>query len=342
MVVTVIYFSSRATGGDVYERDLVRLLREREDVRLREYGIATASSRAGRLLEIPVWAAGLRRTLRRTMGPQEVVVASLDAYMLARPFRVRTIVVVHHMDFSASRWRWWLGTDGSRVLGVLAGADSVVVVSEFWRAFLEARGLKNIRVIHNGFDVGAYDPTPAEVEAFRARHGLNGKPIIYLGREGPGRGAAEAFNAVKDIVDAHFIVSCPVNRRPTHVLPGVRHLHLSQRDYVALLSAATLTVTMSSFDEGWSRVAHESLLCGTPVIGSGRGGMRELLEGAGQIVCSDLGALRGCVERLLTDATMRVKLGEAGKRFARSFTYERFLSAWIAAIGEVAEVRHGP
>ena len=45
-----------------------------------------------------------------------------------------------------------------------------------------------------------------------------------------------------------------------------------------LLQAASVAVTMSKFNEGWCRTAHEAMLCKTPVVGSGMGGMGELLE----------------------------------------------------------------
>jgi hypothetical protein len=47
---------------------------------------------------------------------------------------------------------------------------------------------------------------------------------------------------------------------------------------VNLLSYSSLTLLLTPFEEGWSRIAHESILCKTPVIGNGSGGMRELLE----------------------------------------------------------------
>jgi glycosyltransferase involved in cell wall biosynthesis len=334
--VVVIYFANRPTGGDVYERDLVRLLRGRIGVHLRECGISTGSRRAARLLQLPIWTAGVRRVFRR-LSSHEVAVVSFDAFLFAGRPHARTIVIAHQMDFSASPWRWVFGVDGRHVLRGLARVDRVVVPSHFWRDFLRERGLQNVRVIHNGFDVNAYQASPEDVDAFRARYDLQGKPIIYLGRAGPRRGATEAFDALKDL-QAHFIVSSPAREGPSGLDSRVRRLHLCQPDYIALLSAATVTVTMSSFDEGWCRVAHESLLCGTPVLGSGRGGMRELLEGAGQIVCTDLRALREAVERLLGDAPFRTRLAEQGRRFARLFTHERFLSEWMSVIDEVASL----
>ena len=59
----------------------------------------------------------------------------------------------------------------------------------------------------------------------------------------------------------------------------VVNLSLNYKEYLCLLKASSVVVTMSKFKEGWCLTAHEAMLCKTPVIGSGKGGMRELLEG---------------------------------------------------------------
>ena len=47
----------------------------------------------------------------------------------------------------------------------------------------------------------------------------------------------------------------------------------------------------------WNRTAHEAMLVGTPVIGSGRAGMRELLEAGGQLICERFEDLRHALVR---------------------------------------------
>jgi len=97
-----------------------------------------------------------------------------------------------------------------------------------------------------------------------------------------------------------------------------------------------LVVTMSKFKEGWCRTAHEAMLCKTPVIGSGLGGMKELLEGGKQIVCPDFNSLREKVEYLLNNPGVRKKIGEDGFNFAKNFTFEKFKKDWIDLIKKLA------
>ena len=92
---------------------------------------------------------------------------------------------------------------------------------------------------------------------------------------------------------------------------------------------------MSQFEEGWCRVAHEAMLCKTPVIGSGKGGMGELLEGGEQIICPDFKSLRNEVEFLLNNQEKRNQQGEYGYDFVKQFTSERFKESWKNLINEL-------
>ena len=92
---------------------------------------------------------------------------------------------------------------------------------------------------------------------------------------------------------------------------------------------------MSKFKEGWCRTAHEAMLLKTPVIGSGLGGMRELLKGGGQIICKDFKNLKGKVEYLLSHPDTRKKTGEDGYSFAKKFTLEKFEKEWLNLIQEI-------
>jgi glycosyltransferase involved in cell wall biosynthesis len=162
------------------------------------------------------------------------------------------------------------------------------------------------------------------------RH-LAAKEIVYLGNYGPGKGVEEAYQALKGL-KVHFVTSGKVK----DCLLPIRKLSLSYRDYQRLLRASHLAVTMSQFEEGWCRVAHEAMLCRTPVLGSGRGGMAELLQGGKQIICRDFRDLRNRVEHLLDQSEERKKLGEDGYNFAKDFTFERFKANWVTLINDLS------
>ena len=82
---------------------------------------------------------------------------------------------------------------------------------------------------------------------------------------------------------------------------------------------------MSKIREGWCRVAHEAMLCHTPVVGSGSGGMRELLEGGGQVICEDISTLPELINAVLNK---KEEYASKGFTFARQFDHEYFIREW--------------
>src|SRR3989344_915853 len=200
----------------------------------------------------------------------------------------------------------------------LKKADVIVVVSEYWKNHFLQRGYKNVQVIYGGFDTTQLNISEQEVLQFKEKYQLKHKPIIYLGNCQEAKGAVDAYNTLNDL-DAYFITS----GKKEVTIPAL-NLDLSYREYLTLLKASTVVLTMSKFKEGWCRITHEAMLSKTPVIGSGIGGMRELLEGGQQIICEDFNNLKEKVEHLLGNAELREKIGQNGYDFAKTFTKEKF------------------
>ncbi|NQU07322.1 MAG: glycosyltransferase family 4 protein [Candidatus Abyssubacteria bacterium] len=209
--------------------------------------------------------------------------------------------------------------------------DRVVAVSNFWRDYLCGLGLTDVRVIRNGLDPSRFVFDPKEVKAFREKHRFSDSPIIYIGNCRRDKGVVEVYEALKD--QNYQLVT---SGEPEVDLP-CRNLNRPYDEYLLLLKASSAAVTMSRFREGWCRTAHEAMLCNTPVIGSGTGGMAELLKGGNQVICRDISELPHLVRDVIG---RRKSLGKEGYRFASSFTMERFEKQWTDLIEEV--VRDGP
>ncbi|HTK77847.1 MAG TPA: glycosyltransferase family 4 protein [Gemmataceae bacterium] len=326
--VMVLRRADRPLGGDIYEEMIAQCLRGACDV------VDFASPRAngiGRYWNTIRTIRDVRRQVPRRAV--DVVVLNQDAALMRPRSRAKRVVMLHHIDYSCTLMGWVYAALRPRLYRVLAEADAVVVPGRFWRDALQTRGVRNVHIIPNGFNVEQFSVDHRDVEAFRLRHGLTGKPIIYLGTTGRQKGGAEAYRILQRF-DAHFVVTGPA---PAPV-PRVRHLRLAYREYLQLLAASTVAVTMSQFDEGWCRVAHEAMACGTPVVGSGRGGMRELLEDGGQCVCPEFAALPAAVEPLLRDPGFRDRMRSDGIAYGRRFTLERFTRAWTELITRLVEV----
>jgi len=239
----------------------------------------------------------------------------------------KNLAIVYHIDFSTLPLV-------SRPVFIFLGkifyqnlkkVDVIVTISEYWKRHFLDKGYKNVYKIYCGFDLSLFDITEQEVTEFKRKYNLLGKPIIYLGNCQKGKGVVEAYQALNNL-DVFLVTS----GRPQVKIPAI-NLDLKHRDYLCLLKASSVVITMSKFKEGWCRTAHEAMLLRTPVIGSGFGGMKELLEGGGQIVCPDFRELKDKVNFVLQNP----KIGETGYNFAKKFTIDRFEKEWIDLIKKI-------
>jgi glycosyltransferase involved in cell wall biosynthesis len=212
----------------------------------------------------------------------------------------------------------------------LRDLDVVVTVSKFWADFLDSIGCQEVRVIYNAFKHEEFLFGTEEVNNFLEKNSMPGdKPIVYIGYADGVKGVIDVFNALKD-EDITLVMTGP-NTKEINI--PVRWLYLNRKDYLLLLNACDVVVNMSKIEEGWSRVAHEALLCRTPVIGSGSGGMKELLQGGGQMICASIADLSDMVREVLNNKEIYV---EKGYSFARGFTYETFVREWRALLRKFA------
>ena len=270
------------------------------------------------------WKASKRKDI-------SLVVKTFDASLFVSPKPIKNIAIVHHIDYSFAPF---LIKGASFFLdpitmGNLKKFDKIVVVSKYWQEFFEKKGYKNVYLIYNAFDLTKFNISDEEVEEFKKRYNLEKKPIIYLGNCQKAKGVVESYESLKDL-DTYLITS----GKEMVKIPAI-NLNLSHRDYLKLLKASSIAITMSKFKEGWNITAHEAMLMRTPVIGSGKGGMRELLEGGKQIICPDFNCLKEKVKYLLENPQKKKEIGENGYNFAKNFTIDKFNNEWLKLIKEL-------
>jgi glycosyltransferase involved in cell wall biosynthesis len=306
--------SAKGYGGNIYERMVDRALSGAFDHQV--VSRPTRFRGALRVLEVPAVLREWRRFAHRR-----------DAFLLRSQnlavfdYAGRGLSIIFHLDAtqSAPLTRVFETLMERRFFGRRQLDEPIVVIAEYWRDLLVAKGYRNVHLVYCGFRLADYDVSDAEVAAFRERHGLGASRVVYIGNPQHKKGADLVHAALE-----HSEFTLVTSGVGDLALP-VRHLDLSFRDYVCLLRAAEVVVTMSRFKEGWNRVAHEAMLVGTPVVGSGMGGMGELLRGGGQIVCEDPGRIADSVDQAIR---AREVLGPAGQRYARTFSDERFTAEW--------------
>ncbi len=242
-----------------------------------------------------------------------------------------SIAVIHHIDHAIAKkslyHRWYF----NRLIKRVKKCNVIVTVSEHWKNYFQLHDCKNVSVIYNSFDPSLYGKLTEEELSFRTKHAIPiGKTIIYIGNAIREKGVVEVYNALKNS-EFHLIMTGPRNRVPEL---NVQYLNLNRHDYLQLLTLSSVVICFSLMEEGWNRIAHEALLSHTPVIGSNSGGMKELLEKAGQVVVNDKTEIYSAVAKVLSQ---REVFAEKGYEFVKQFDMKYFSNAWIGLVKEVTK-----
>lgn len=279
----------------------------------------------------------------------DVVIEDLNKAPLYTPLWKldRLVVLVHHL-FGATAFRetaaplaaaLWLA---ERPVGWLYRNLPFEAVSESTADDLVQRGIPRdrIRVIHNGVDTEALTPE----YSLRSPEPL----FIYVGRLKRYKGVdilIRAFAALGDSRATLEIAGSGDYR--THLEDLTRRLGLESRvrflgfvpeeTKVAMLRRAWAAM-LASPKEGWGIANMEAAACGTPVIASNSPGIRESVvdgETGFLVPHGDVPAMAGAVRRLMDSPSLVRQMGEAGRRFAERFSWERSADDTIAHLEEV-------
>ncbi|MBI4421813.1 MAG: glycosyltransferase family 4 protein [Gemmatimonadetes bacterium] len=206
-------------------------------------------------------------------------------------------------------------------------------ISGSTRDDLVARGIPRdaIRVIPPGIDTSWFHPDPT-IRRFA-------DPIfLYLGRLKRYKGIATAIQAVAMARERGHQVRLEIvgqgDDRP-RLETTVRELDLggaiSFRGFVSEVEKRDLlrrawALVFPSAKEGWGIANMEAAACGTPVIASDSPGLRDsVVEGqTGFLVPhGDPAALCSAMLRLAAEPAVGERLGQAGRRFAETLSWER-------------------
>ena len=107
-------------------------------------------------------------------------------------------------------------------------------------------------------------------------------------------------------------------------------------DLVPLYNAAS-AVVLPSFSEGFGLPALEAMACGVPVAASRAGALPEVVGDAGLFFDPrDAEEMARVLEQLVADDALRARLGEAGRRRARLFSWAAAAEKTLDLLEEVA------
>jgi glycogen synthase len=258
-------------------------------------------------------------------------------------------------------------------------ADGVVAVSESMRE--DVRGLygvpdERIRVIPNGIDPEQYRPTPDLRVLLRYGIEPNTPYLLFVGRITRQKGILHLVNALPFLQPGVQVVLCAgapdteeigremaerverARAATANPILWVRQM-VPREDIIALYSQAAVFVCPSVY-EPFGIINLEAMACGTPVVASAVGGIREVVvpgetgllvsfeaKGDGDFEPKDPARfareLAETIDILLHDPERRAWMGErARERVERFFSWASVARRTVAFYQELIEGRPAP
>jgi glycosyltransferase involved in cell wall biosynthesis len=267
----------------------------------------------------PLIFMSMLRAVRRAARDAEVVHVHWLAAALVGAWSGKPFVVTLHGSGSAGRFadleladrRPWL------VRRLLRRASIVIGVSPLLVDAAARCGARDVRFIPNGVSIPVgTDPEAEPLE------------VLYAGRLAPEKGIAELMEATAQM---NLVVAGdgPLRHLVPAALGFVRHSELER------LYDRAAVVVCSSYREGLPLCVIEAMAHGKPVVATTVGGIPTLVEHGrtGFLVePGDAVALREAIERLLGDAELRKRFGDAGRaKIASLCSWRRVTDATLGA-----------
>jgi glycosyltransferase involved in cell wall biosynthesis len=171
-------------------------------------------------------------------------------------------------------------------------------------------------------------------------------PLVFLGRLERCKGAHTAIDVAlatgRDLIVAGNVSSLPEERayfdqelRPRFDDRQVRYIGpVDDRQKLALLGGAAALLLPIEWEEPFPVVLPEALLCGTPIVALGRGGVPEGIDqGVTGFVCATAAEMADVIPRLPTIDRARCR-AEAERRFSDTVIADEYEALY-------REVAHG-
>lgn len=228
----------------------------------------------------------------------------------------------------------------------LASYRLLLPVSEYCRTTSTAHWdlpAERVRVLPNGVDLEQFAPDPDA--AAREHASFEGPVVLYLGRICRQKGVHTLLDAAGRLARsgarADVVLAGPIGEfddqpRPAQTSEWERAIADAGAHYVGrvpdgrlrgLLSMADVFVMPTVELEMQGMAALEAQACGTPVVASDHGGLRETVPAdcGVRFPPGDAGALAAAITGMLSDASARDAFSARGLEHARSLSWSRIV-----------------
>lgn len=307
------------TGGTLYEIDAINSIKKEYEISINSHYIKNENA--------------LKYFFKNHKQTIDADICVSDPFVLAfnkLDYNKYNIAIIHHIDESIGEKSIFGKLFLKQLLKNLRKVDMVVVVSEFWKSYLEKRHIKNVKVIYNSYDLQDFQFEKRDIENLKDKLNLDPKkPTVYLGKIGQGKGVEKILEHID-----HSKFNLITSGKGKIKSETVKSFFLTREEFPVLLKISDVVLAMSTMPEGWNRIAHEALLVKTPVIGSGTGGMKELLEKSGQKVVTNFSDLENEIQHSISN---KKYLGNLGFDFVKQLDMDYFQSEWLGLIDQVKQ-----
>jgi len=272
-------------------------------------------------------------TVMRGVGKDaDVVVEVINGITFLTPLWLRKprVAMVHHVhrelfigEFGlAGHAIYWLAE--RLPLQFLYRRTPFMTISNSARDDLVRDGIPrdHITVEYLGVDHEKYGRTTRSVEP----------RLIFVGRLKAYKNVEALFDVLEAIPELQLDVVGEGDHRPDLESEIVRrglsdrvvmHGYVDESRKAELYGRAWINMTASQ-SEGWSLTVIEAALCGTPSIALAVGGLPEsIVDGETGLLARDTAGLIAHTRRVLDDAQLRERMGDAAERRAAGFTWDR-------------------
>jgi glycosyltransferase involved in cell wall biosynthesis len=229
-----------------------------------------------------------------------------------------------------------------------------IVPSEFTRgAVIEGWGIAPERVsaVHHGVDIERFKPQPGGAEILASQLGASRPYVLFVGIPSRAKGTLTLKKAFRHLINEGFPHALViVGPRSDLEIPGFndevdapmiesdRFLRIEslRDDHLAPLMAGADVFCLPSIKESFGLPSLEAMASGVPVVVANRAALPEVVGDAGVLCEPTEEDVAASLARVLADADLARDLGEAGRRRAKTMTWDDTASGWLIALERAA------
>ncbi len=233
-----------------------------------------------------------------------IVVARVALFAVLRNAfnKKKVYIVLHYFDKNDGK-SFWLNLYYQALFFVLKNTKnkniSIVTVAPFWVQYFKEKTKNNIPVFlfPNFFDGEYYSDFIA----------VNKKKQIHLG-QWSFKNHADVFEIAKHLTEQGYYCYFSTNFKDFASKTSTYEVVYFDKfeNYLTQMALSEFTLALTGINEGWNRVAHESILVGTPVIAYAKAGLLDLVNESKSIAANNMEEVLQAIENKNVQANLHL------------------------------------